>query len=79
MQEETETEAAGARRLVAAVLLLACLDAHKGDGAALAWLGSEESAAWAGLLGLDRWPPSPGMLGTRRELQARARSTFTTE
>lgn len=61
------------RRLLAAVLLRACLDAAEGDGGALAWLGSDQARAWAELVGLDRWPPAPGQLARRSELEQRAR------
>lgn len=35
--------------------------------------GRERVGGWAYLIGLDRWPPTLAMLGTRRELQTRAR------
>lgn len=80
LNEETEAEvdAAGERRFVSALLLLACLDAHAGDQAAQAWIMGEESARWAELIGLDLWPPKPAQLGSRRDLKKRSRDQAAT-
>ncbi len=60
------------RRLVAAVLLRACLDAHAGQWGARLWLESDQAYAWAEALGLAHWPPRLDQLDTRRDLQRRA-------
>lgn len=52
----------GPRRLLAAILLRACADAHKGDAGALEFIESDDSAAMADALHLRQWPPSRDML-----------------
>lgn len=68
----------GCRRLAAAALLKAALDAHAGDESAAAWISTSETARiLAELIGLgDIWPPAPGQLRNLRQLQAAARSLF---
>jgi hypothetical protein len=63
----------GWRRLAAAVLLSAALDAHRGDCSAMAWLNSERAHTWAGALDLPTWPPHPGQLAGYFELGRRLR------
>lgn len=67
-------DAGGCRRLAAAMLLAAALDAHAGDSEASAWLVCETARIFADELGLERWPPKPAQLAGRRELKARARA-----
>ena len=67
-------DAGGCRRLAAAILLAAALDAHAGDDEASAWLVCETARLLADELGLGEvWPPRPGQLAGRRDLQKRAR------
>jgi len=61
------------RKLAAATLLQATVDA-RGDGDARKWLGSRQARTWAEALDLgERWPPEPGQLGSRSELEQRRR------
>lgn len=67
-------DAGGCRRLAAAILLAAALDAHAGDEAASAWLVCETARLFADELGLgELWPPAPSQLAGLRDLQRRAR------
>ena len=64
----------GCRRLAAAVLLKAALDAHAGDKLAASWLVCETARLFADELGLgELWPPAPSQLAGLRDLRARAR------
>ena len=65
-------EAEGARRLLAAMMLRACYDAHRGDVDAIEWLHSDDAAKFAEYLDLAKWPPRLDMLGTPHELARRA-------
>lgn len=65
-------DAEACRRLLVAVLLAACLDAHEGRADARDWLTSDQARAWAEELGFDAWPPTPDMLAGRGELRRRA-------
>jgi hypothetical protein len=62
------------RRLAAAALLQATLDARTGDTAAVRWLHSDQAHEWAGLLDLPTWPPKIEQLGSRAELIKRGRA-----
>ena len=62
------------RRLAAAALLQATLDANKGDACAQAWLHSDQAHEWADLLDLPAWPPRPEQLGNRTTLAKRGRA-----
>jgi len=75
---ERRIDARACRRLVAAMLLRACLDAASGAPGAAVWLQSAEAASWAELIELECWPPTVRQFSSRRELERRSR-TFTTE
>jgi len=65
------------RRLVCAVLLRACLDAHAGQWkrGVWRWIHSRRAAMWAALAGFDQWPPKREQLGDMAELRRRLRET----
>jgi len=68
-------DAQACRRLAAAILLKAALDAHAGDETAAAWLVCETARLFADELELgELWPPAPSQLVGLRVLQARARA-----
>jgi hypothetical protein len=50
-------------RLVAAVIVKAMLDAHKGEREAWEWLHGEMAQEWALMLCLRNFPPSREQLG----------------
>lgn len=60
------------RRLIAAVMLRACLDAHKGDLEAQGWIMSDTATIFAEWLNINCWPPRLDQLGTHDDLSSRA-------
>ena len=61
------------RRLLAAILLKAFLDAYRGDESAWCFLQGERARLMAEELNIRQWPPTRDMLASRSELQRRAR------
>lgn len=52
----------GCRNLVAAVLWRAMYEAGARNVKAALWLGSEDAAHLADMIGINEWPPSPAAI-----------------
>lgn len=61
------------RRLLAAVLLMAFLDAYRGDESAWCFLQGDRARHMAECLDIQQWPPTRAMLTSRSELERRAK------